>query len=180
MDTDEENSCNWKLDHLHNPPFINIFDNITNISHEAYDFYNNLPVSSNVVSNNDGSITSTTSICDFHIINGPSTDGNIYIKDNIQFLNTYISHTLSKLHTLGYNNSNSSQDNKKIYVDLVTADGGLEEAMNSNIQENICMQLIVCQIIAMLGNLKIGGKFILKLFTTFLNFLFKRQEYNFV
>jgi 23S rRNA U2552 (ribose-2'-O)-methylase RlmE/FtsJ len=76
---------------------------------------------------------------------GPSKDGNLFKKENLEYY---------------YNNMFNS-------VDLVTGDGGFDFSLDFNNQETNSLKLILVQIIYALCIQKKGGNFVLKIFDIF-------------
>ena len=76
---------------------------------------------------------------------GPSKDGNLFKKENLEYY---------------YNNMFNS-------VDLVTGDGGFDFSLDFNNQETNSLKLILVQVIYALCIQKKGGNFVLKIFDIF-------------
>lgn len=80
-----------------------------------------------------------------NLVYGPTTNGNIYSKQNIEYL---YEHFYDK-------------------HDIVTGDGGIDYTQNYNNQEIDSVNLIYAEIIIALITQKTGGMFVLKMFDTF-------------
>ena len=79
------------------------------------------------------------------IVYGPKNDGNLYLKHNLDYINSY---------------------HKNMY-DFVTADGGFDYSTDFNKQEENSINLIFCEILYALHLQKENGSFILKIFDMF-------------
>lgn len=80
--------------------------------------------------------------CNKWVHNG---DGDLYNIENIKLLKSLL----------------------KTKKDLITADGGFDVSDNPNIQEQLSLKLIFCEMIAALNIQKIGGTFICKIYDAF-------------
>ena len=87
-----------------------------------------------------------------NIYYGPSKDGDLYKRNNIEGLSNYV-------------------NNDK--ADIVTADGGFDFSSDYKNQEQLSYKLIFCEVVSAIATLKIGGNFILKIFDIFTNFNIK-------
>jgi len=95
----------------------------------------------------------------FRVCTGEDGTGDLYNWENVLALQREI-----------YNDSleSTSQDSLKMpgYVDLVVADGGCDAQRDSECQEEVTNQIVLCQVAAGLSLLRKGGMLLLKTFGT--------------
>lgn len=167
-------SCNWRLNHLHNPPVVTI----------AYPSSSSYNV---VIDNNNDNVENNTisgTNCSIYVVNGEDGTGNLYSASNIEYLTEFVtskmqqqqqqqscisSYDMSRCNsfsttTTSTTNITDSHDTAFPGVDIVTGDGGFSEASDQNNQELISFPLLLCQVIAMIGTLNTKGTFVLKVF----------------
>lgn len=134
-------SCNWKLDHLHNPPHVSVITH--NPDEKEPPFVT----------------VETDARCNIYIINGKDGTGNLYSKENSASLVDFVNSIIQK-------KTDANGESRITFpgVNVVTGDGGFSEASDQNNQELLSFPLLLCQVIAMIGTLNTGGTYIQKVF----------------
>jgi 23S rRNA U2552 (ribose-2'-O)-methylase RlmE/FtsJ len=146
--TDPAASCNWKLAHVHQPPYISI--GISSLTDKGRDVEDESDVQFTIVTGADGS-------------------GNIYNPENISVLSsTVLNQTQTSIRKKAKANGQQQQqqyDLGECGVDFVCGDGGTGEGRDKEDQEVLMLPLLAAQVVAMLRTLRTGGSFLLKGFS---------------
>lgn len=124
-------SCNWQLDHMHQPPKCAVLE------------------------------IDMPPFCEsnLYLLSTPDGTGNILKRPNLDSVRRDVKSRLKLFF------SKPGFEAEEPYVDMVTADGGSEFFRNQYHHEEIALGLVICEVIAMLMNLRVGGIFVLKLFS---------------
>lgn len=156
-------SCNWKLTHVHQPPFVSL----------------------QIASQTEKEVNGEESKVQLTIVAGADGTGNIFNIDNILTLSSVVMNEMNKesRHDAFESASESGigdqleqtarEQNPKhkpadrcfLGVDFVCGDGGTGEGRDKEDQEVLMLPLLAAQVVAMLRTLREGGSFLLKGFS---------------
>jgi len=141
--------CNWNITHLDDPPYSAV------IVDKDYDG----------TSNNGNEIIEECE-CKVYLVSGPTGTGDICERNNINSLDEILQRKLPSVCTStvegtsreeGATSEEGSGDNDRKFVDFVCSDGFDHEIS--------AFRIVLCQVIGMIKTLRVGGNFVMKVFS---------------